>query len=302
MAKGVQLHLHLSSSFPSSFENLAGRQCSADGEMIWTKGDFGEDKYAMCYAPSLVEGAPGPTGGHISCDAGAPMFSVEAPKFCCHKPRMQNELVSNESTPAKGDLCADTLGEFDPATQRFRITRGPTTSGTLQNLASLQEAGLGDKSPSPMAFKGLKDGKEWVSLPQAKCQGHAGTLVKFKDDPDGKVEYCPTGTSPVRGGDYSSWFCDNAYTKEDRMYCCSVHGRVRCSKHLVDESNVASCHCGGLGKGEETPESTLPTKTSLLVPLVPLLSQASRPKIRPGLDRRKPRGNCHAARLAQSFL
>lgn len=245
----------------------------------------------MCYAPSLVEGSPGPTGGHIHCDKDS-KFSVEVPKFCCRHPRIDTEVVGHEKTLAESEACGDVLAEFDPSSQQIRFVRGPKSTGTFANLASLQDGGYGAHSPSPVAMKAVREGKEWQRVNKVMCQGRQGTLIKFLNDPKGKAEFCPTGTPPVRGTNYASWFCDGVNAHEDRLHCCTVHGRLRCVNHLVDETNVSACNCRGVGGLDAMPESSapLPEQSSVLWPIVALLWPPSPAVLRsvPRRDRPRP--------------
>jgi len=254
---------------------------------------MGDDVFSMCYAPSLESASPGPTGGHLTCDK-ATKFSVEVPQFCCKKPRIENESTNDKKLFATAETCGDTLAAFNSTTQQLKFERGPASTATFEELSELQDGGFGNKAPSPVALKAIREGKEWKPVIHTTCSGRLGTLIKWKDDPDGKAEFCPTGTPPVRGEGYASWFCDGAYTQENRIHCCKVNGRLRCVNHLVDRSTAAGCKCKGVGGAPEQPESVLPTESAMPWALAalgqPALSRSRRSVLRPPVcSRARPR-------------
>lgn len=230
--------------------SLLARTCSASGDMIWSKDELGDDKFAMCYAPSLVEESPGPTSGHFECDKGT-KFTADVPKFCCHNPRMQNAMTGMNRVTADNEVCGDMLAEFDNENQRIRFTGGPSGSFTYADLAKLQDAGYGEIAPSPLALKAMHDGWNWKNASRSVCLGKSGTMIR-----DGKdYEFCPTGTQPMKGPEYASWLCDGLYTHQSKLHCCSLKGQTRCVKNFVDRSGVDECHVNAFGDKAEVPDS-----------------------------------------------
>lgn len=259
--------------FSTAFETTqTGGTCSPDGELLWQKSTDGkQNKYFLCYAPSFRNaGSGGPTGGNMKCDPGS-YVSVEAPKFCCRHPRM---TVFGQKWHAKVELCADLLAEFDPVDQKIRWRRGPASDATPEHFAQLQAASLGDKIPSPVAFEAIGEGSEWKLLLGSKCKGRAGTLIQW---PSGRVEFCPSGSTPVHGNGYMSWQCDGMYKKEELIHCCSVNGVQKCVPNLVDQAASLKCNCPGIGG--QTPdtedEGKGSAKAASMLPVLPVFLAAS---------------------------
>merc|ERR1712096_98291 len=92
----------------------------------------------------------------------------------------------------------------------------------------------------------MMGGSEWKLLLGQRCKGRDGTLITW---PSGRAEMCPTGTQPVHGDDYLSWQCDGHYKKEQRHFCCSVKGKMKCVPHLIDQAADMKCNCPGVGGG-----------------------------------------------------
>lgn len=225
-----------------------GQMCNAGGELLWGKTPDGVDTYSLCYAPSMRTDRLGPSSGHQQCDLGS-YFMVEAPKFCCRRPRidMDGKLVK-----ATSKVCGDLLAEFDPETQRFKVVRGPTTTGSAAQLEQMGKSGLQNMTPLPEALQTMKDACSWKPVLNAKCQGSQGTLLKWScSNPPGRAEMCKTGTPPVQGQGYSSWDCDGADIVENRFHCCTVGGKTHCVRGFVDATAVESCRCPGIGGPKE---------------------------------------------------
>eukprot|EP00928_Gymnodinium_smaydae_P090127 TRINITY_DN73975_c0_g1_i1.p1 TRINITY_DN73975_c0_g1~~TRINITY_DN73975_c0_g1_i1.p1 ORF type:complete len:325 (+),score=49.03 TRINITY_DN73975_c0_g1_i1:125-1099(+) len=281
---------------------LTARTCSSAGEMIWTRDNAGLDKFTLCYAPAKAEFPPGPSTGHIECDPGS-KFTVDAPQICCANPRMQNDFTEGKKVKASGEVCGDMMMDFDPVSQKARFVRGPSLSGTNEQLSDLLKSGLGGDTPSPVAIKAYQDGKEWNMLDKMICNGRRGTIVKFVGEE--RAEFCPTGTFPVRGDEYASWMCDASYTKEKAYHCCSVLGKTRCVNKLVDKSAADSCRCQAFGNSRLMPDSIdkLPVESSCAwlawtLPAPPLaLPQTRRPRRQ---QPRPPRTRPPRARQARS--
>eukprot|EP00933_Yihiella_yeosuensis_P051335 TRINITY_DN49254_c0_g1_i1.p1 TRINITY_DN49254_c0_g1~~TRINITY_DN49254_c0_g1_i1.p1 ORF type:complete len:288 (-),score=44.86 TRINITY_DN49254_c0_g1_i1:330-1193(-) len=223
---------------------MPGATCSAAGEMMWHKTADGSDSYSLCYAPALREGSLGPSGtrGTFQCDRNS-YFMVEAPRFCCQKPRID---IDGKTIKAQAEVCGDTQAEFNPETQEYRLVRGPSGAGTPEQMEEFFNAGFGDENPSPVGLNALNGHTPdpWATVNSQTCKGSKGTLVKFLGK-NGRAEMCPTGTKPINGGPgYMSFVCDGSYTKEVRLHCCKVDGHVRCVKDLRDASVTSSnCNC-----------------------------------------------------------
>lgn len=174
----------------------------------------------------------------MQCDKDS-FVIVETPSFCCKNPRIQ---IGGEIKKAKAPrVCGDLKAEFDQGNQKIRYVRGPATTAGPQQLDNLLSAGLGKMVPSPIAMQALRDSKEWSLIAGTKCKGRDGTLLEWTGT--GRVELCPTGTTPVGGEGYSSWQCDEGYKEEVRLFCCSVKGRVKCVRKLNDKSAELGCRC-----------------------------------------------------------
>lgn len=209
--------------------------------MVWEKAPDGSDVYSLCYAPSLRAGSFGVSSGRMQCDAGS-YFMVEAPKFCCRHARIE---VAGKRTDARGEVCGDVLAEFDHEHQKIRYVRGPTTTGSSEQLTELGSNGLGDGIPSHIAFQALKEGSSWADVASTKCQGRSGTLISWLHSvPPNRAELCPTGTTPVQGAGYWSWACDGMYTTESLLHCCKVKGKLRCVHRLSENERFSQCNCG----------------------------------------------------------
>jgi len=219
--------------------------CSSNGNMLWSKGADGSDHYSMCYAPALVGGGLGPTGGHLQCDAGT-YFFTESPKFCCNNPRI--DLNGSTVLAKKSQLCGDILANFNENSQQIKFVRGPAANATQEQLDVLATAGRGDMVPTAVGFKAVKKDEEWQRVTQAICRGDRATLITWthdgKEDESQKAELCPTGTVPVQGRGYMSFACDGHVIKERRYHCCNVNGQLHCSPSLVDATSMdPPCDC-----------------------------------------------------------
>mmetsp|Transcript_45020 Transcript_45020/g.90884 ORF Transcript_45020/g.90884 Transcript_45020/m.90884 type:complete len:294 (+) Transcript_45020:142-1023(+) len=244
--------------------------CSPEGEMLWEKTSDGRDIYSLCYAPSLREGSLGPTGGHQQCDAGS-YFTVEAPRFCCRRPRID---IAGHQEQAKGQVCGDLMAEFEQEGQRLRVVRGPTSSASQQQLAELSTSGLGSAAPSPLAFHAMKDVGKWRQVGHRRCGGRSGTLIAWRhSDPPGRAELCPTGTAPVHGYGFASWACDGVYTQERYIHCCKVKGHLHCVNNLGEHRAWSQCNCKGPRGGQETGDAPV---ASSVCPLLPALLTGER--------------------------
>jgi len=218
--------------------------CSPDGNMLWSKGSDGSDNFSMCYAPALVGGGFGPSGGHLQCDAGS-YFFTESPKFCCTNPRV--DINGTTVFAKKKELCGDTLANFNEDSQQIKFLRGPQANAKQEDLDDLAAAGRGDTVPSVVGFKAIKKDEDWERVNQAVCRGDRGTLVTWTNTKEGEkthAELCPTGTVPVQGRGYMSFQCDGHVIKERRYYCCKVNGLLQCSSNLVDTTAMnPNCNC-----------------------------------------------------------
>lgn len=199
----------------------------------------------MCYAPALVGGGLGPTGGHLQCDAGT-YFFTESPKFCCNNPRI--DLNGSTVLAKKSQLCGDILANFNENSQQIKFVRGPAANATQEQLDVLAAAGRGDMVPTAVGFKAVKKDEEWQRVTQAICRGDRATLITWthdgKEDESQKAELCPTGTVPVQGRGYMSFACDGHVIKERRYHCCNVNGQLHCSPSLVDATSMdPPCDC-----------------------------------------------------------
>lgn len=212
--------------------------CDPEGEMLWDKNLDGSDSFSMCYAPSLVGGNLGPTGGRLQCDRNS-FFFVEAPKFCCKNPRLD---LNGKTVKGKGKVCGDVLATFDSDAQLLKFERGPAKSATQEQLDELWGNGGGDSVPSTIGLNAVKDGEDWQNVLKVKCKGDRGTLIKWKRG--NKAEFCPTGTTPILGHGYMSFSCDGFATDEAKMYCCKVNGELHCARSLYDANPLkTSCEC-----------------------------------------------------------
>eukprot|EP00434_Breviolum_minutum_P006605 symbB.v1.2.005831.t2/scaffold343.1/size224757/8 len=200
--------------------------------MLWSKGSDGSDNFSMCYAPALVGGGFGPSGGHLQCDAGS-YFFTESPKFCCTNPRV--DINGTTVFAKKKELCGDTLANFNEDSQQIKFLRGPQANAKQEDLDDLAAAGRGDTD------------EDWERVNQAVCRGDRGTLVTWTNTKEGEkthAELCPTGTVPVQGRGYMSFQCDGHVIKERRYYCCKVNGLLQCSSNLVDTTAMnPNCNC-----------------------------------------------------------
>ncbi|CAJ1439220.1 unnamed protein product [Effrenium voratum] len=219
--------------------------CSPEGNMLWSKGADGSDHYSVCYAPALVGGGFGPSGGHLQCDAGS-YFFTESPKFCCNSPRM--DMNGTTVSSKKKQLCGDTLAKFNEDSQEIQFLRGPLANAKQEDLDDLAESGRGDMVPTAVGFRAVKKDEDWDRVSRAVCRGDRGTLITWvntgKDDVQ-KAELCPTGTVPVQGRGYMSFQCDGYVIKERRYHCCRVNGILHCNTTLVDTTAMeppCSCH------------------------------------------------------------
>lgn len=234
-------------------DGAASRVCSPEGEIVWEKGgpDCATDLYKLCHAPALVRGGKGASGEYKRCDKDS-YFMVDAPRFCCKNPRL--DIAGSTQKPKKREVCGDLLADYDPEEREWRVIRGPSSTGTPQQLAQLQKAGLGDAVPSPLALKATQYGKSWRPIRADLCQGARGTIIAWTNsDPPGKTEFCPSGTAPVRGKGWASWYCDGFFGRQEKMHCCTVDGKLRCVPHFEDETNSSTLRCSvceGLGNVE----------------------------------------------------
>eukprot|EP00419_Tripos_fusus_P023530 CAMPEP_0172718834 /NCGR_PEP_ID=MMETSP1074-20121228/75153_1 /TAXON_ID=2916 /ORGANISM="Ceratium fusus, Strain PA161109" /LENGTH=271 /DNA_ID=CAMNT_0013544109 /DNA_START=73 /DNA_END=885 /DNA_ORIENTATION=+ len=234
--------------------NAVAETCAAEGEMLWEKALDGSDSYALCYAPSVRAGALGPSSGHLQCDRGS-YFMVEAPKFCCRHPRIQ---VAGQSVPARGEVCGDLLAQYDAEQQQIKLARGPTTTGSDEQLADLNASATGDATPSQIAFHAMGDAGKWRPSAITTCSGKAGALITWLNgDTPNRAEFCPTGTTPVQGPGYASWQCDGMYSEDSLLHCCKVKGRLRCVNHIREQAPGSQCNCKGLGVNEESSADTV---------------------------------------------
>lgn len=276
----------LFSSLPTATAfQTAGSSCPEDGLMVWKKTPDGlNDQYSLCYAPSVVMGPWGPSGGQLRCEAGT-YFTIAAPKFCCENPR---QVLNGQVFHSDGDLCGDVLAHFDPAEQSIKFARGPSSAATEKQLGDLEKAGLGETAPSPLALS-LPIPTKTYAVKTVNCKGRDGTLVKWPGDNSGKekAELCPPGTSPVvPGASNMSWLCDGTYLNENRMHCCKVGKSYRCVSSLRDLTDSSDCNCGGLGARPQTSDGSeaepkedkvATASLSALVPLVVLRPASGQP-------------------------
>merc|ERR1719356_1498874 len=140
---------------------------------------------------------------------------VEAPKFCCKKPRIE--------------------------------LRGEGKKGNAVNEV------CGHVVPSPLAFDAVKKTDIWKPLLNVKCKGVDGMAVRWlHSTPPGRAELCPPGTTPVGGAGYASWACDGLTTKEAQLHCCNVKGRMVCVRRFTDATSGNACDCssGGIPRSE----------------------------------------------------
>jgi len=282
----------LSASFLGSG---AGRSCSAEGDMLWSKTDQGDDQYDLCYAPSLQRGNSGPSASWIRCDVGT-YFTAETPRFCCKNPRVE----INGKRMAHGEVCGDLLSEFDPDNQKLRITEGPSSTGTPEQLADLNANGLGDSSPSPISMNAMKEKGQWKNVNGAKCSGKLGQMIAWtRGEPPGRAELCMPGSKPVHGSGSSSWSCDGYSLKPSELYCCKVRGNLKCVPHFVEYAGnpAGPCKCPGIGgpkRTNDSPQPQQPTEASISTAL--LLALRGRCQLQ-GVGRRKSGRGLHSGRL-----
>lgn len=234
--------------------------------MLWSKSsDHKTINYALCYAPSLSAGHPGPSGGHLQCDEDS-YFLVEAPRFCCRNARI---TLDGKKVEAKGEVCGDLLAKFQPEEQTWELEGGPTSTGTPEQLETLQVSAINENTPSPLAFEAMKNAYKWSPILGDVCKGHDGTLINWThSDPPDRAELCPTGSSPVHGKLHNSWSCDGKYTKQVHLHCCTVNGKLRCVHNLVETPPPSECHCMGM---EES--TTVPLLQLVIVPSSTLQAQ-----------------------------
>lgn len=213
--------------------------CDPEGEMLWEKGLDGSDNYSMCYAPAMVGGNLGPTGGRLQCDRNS-FFFVEAPKFCCKNPRLD---LDGTTVKGKGQVCGDILATFNSDAQLLKFERGPGKTATQEELDELWAHGGGDSVPSTIGLNAVKaHGEDWQNVLKTKCKGDRGTLIKWKRG--NKAEFCPTGTTPILGHGYMSFSCDGFAINEAQMHCCKINGKLHCAKTLYDANALkGSCNC-----------------------------------------------------------
>lgn len=216
-----------------------GRTCLATGEMLWEKSADNHNHYELCYAPTPIRGDDRPTGGTISCDEGS-YFLVESPKFCCEKPRIELK-TAGKTAQASGEVCCDTLAEFDEQSQKIKVVRGPTSTGTPEQMAALNVSG--HVVPSPIAFDAMKDKDLWKPVLNVKCKGADGMAIRWPNSNPPRAELCPPGTTPVGGAGYASWACDSLVTKENMLHCCRVKGHLVCVNRFTDQTNKSQCDC-----------------------------------------------------------
>lgn len=222
--------------------DATGGPCAPEGDMLWQKSPDGkQSQYKLCYAPAFRRGQ-GPTGGSLTCDANSYVM-LEGPRFCCRHPRI---ALNGQKLKAEVEVCGDMLAEFDPAGQKLRYVKGPSSNATPELRDALQMASLGSNVPSPVGMQALDNNVEWKLLLGQKCKGRDGTLIQW---PSGRAEMCPTGTTPVHGPGYMSWQCDASYKKKQTFHCCSVKGTMKCVPNLVDQAANMGCFCPGVGGG-----------------------------------------------------
>lgn len=283
----------------------AGKTCPADGEMLWGKSTDDVDHYSLCYAPTMKAGNPGPSGGMLQCDENS-YFMVEAPQFCCKNPRIE---MGGKRIETKAEVCGDLLAEFNQGSQKLRLKRGPTSTGSSDQMAELDANSLGDDMPSPIAYWQAQQGNDWRPLNGARCRGRSGTMIAWtQSNPPGRAEMCPTGTPPVRGQGYASWACDGSYTKEKVYHCCKVKGRLHCVRNFSEQpEGVGACHCLGIGGLKQNDEE--PAAASALPLFFPALATSLLPNVQTAdaasaaaREHLLPRRRQQSGRLGGSFL
>lgn len=232
--------------------------CDADGEMLLSTTPEGAEVHELCYAPgapSREDGFFGPGGAHQKCDAHS-YFMVDMPRFCCKSPRIE---IGDKSFKAKSKVCGDVMAEFEPDTQEIKTIRGPSTTATTAQLDMLASSGYSKEMPSVFAMEALESAGMPKPVTHFRCQGTSGTLVRWThSEPPDKAEMCNTGSPPVRGAGYSSWFCDDSAVEEHMLHCCTVRGHIQCVKALVNVQGGDTCKCRGYTdpKLEDTSPST----------------------------------------------
>lgn len=140
-------------------------------------------------------------------------------------------------------------------------------------MESLANNGLGALVPSPIALEAAKN-KDWKPVNSGRCSGSDGTLIQWMGS--NRAEFCPTGSTPVQGPGWSSFACDDSYTKEATLHCCNVAGKLRCVNRFKDmtEAPANNCQCHQVG-GNKEEELVVATAA---MPLMLLLAPTARTK------------------------